>query len=55
MVGAVAAFFGFVHAGSMTPAGSVYDIGFGTGWRWAIGYSLCALFFLLVEGWLRES
>jgi AGZA family xanthine/uracil permease-like MFS transporter len=49
IVGAVAAFFGFVHAGSLTPAGALYDIGFGTGWRWSIGYVLCALFFLLVE------
>jgi AGZA family xanthine/uracil permease-like MFS transporter len=49
IVGAVAAFFGFVHAGSLTPAGAIYDIGFGTGWRWSIGYVLCALFFLLVD------
>ena len=45
-VGAVAAFFGFVHAGSLTPAGGLYDIGFGTGWRWSIGYLLCGGFFL---------
>ena len=55
LVGAVAAFFGFVHAGSMTPAGNVYDIGFGTGWRWAIGYGLCALFFVAVERWLDDA
>jgi adenine/guanine/hypoxanthine permease len=51
MIGAVAAFFGFVHAGTITPAGGVYDIGLGTGWRWAIGYLLCALFFLAVDRW----
>ena len=45
-VGAAAAFFGFVHAGSITPAGGLYDIGFGTGWRWSIGYLLCGGFFL---------
>ncbi len=47
--GAVAAFFGFIHAGTVTPAGGVYDIGFGTGWRWAAGYVLCALFFIAME------
>jgi AGZA family xanthine/uracil permease-like MFS transporter len=51
VVGAVAAFFGFVHAGSITPAGAAYDIGWGTGWRWAIGYVLCALFFLVAGRW----
>lgn len=55
MVGAVAAFFGFVHAGTVTPAGGVYDIGWATGWRWAIGYVLCALFFLVVERWSTAS
>ena len=35
LIGAVAAFFGFVHAGSITPAGGLYDIGWATGWRWA--------------------
>jgi len=47
-IGATAAFFGFVHAGSLTPAGGVYDIGIGTGWRWSVGYLLCAVFFLVV-------
>jgi AGZA family xanthine/uracil permease-like MFS transporter len=49
MVGALASFFGFVHAGSITPAGGVYDIGWAIGWRWAVGYVLCAAFFLVVE------
>ena len=48
-VGGIAAFFGFAHAGTITPAGGLYEIGFGTGWRWAVGYALCALFFLAVE------
>ncbi|MEO8604808.1 MAG: NCS2 family permease [bacterium] len=47
-IGGLAAFFGFVHAGTVTPAGGLYAIGFGSGWRWAIGYLLCAAFFLLV-------
>jgi AGZA family xanthine/uracil permease-like MFS transporter len=49
LVGAIAAFFGFVHAGSITPAGGLYEIGWATGWRWAAGYALCAVFFLTVE------
>jgi AGZA family xanthine/uracil permease-like MFS transporter len=48
-VGAVAAFFGFVHAGSVTPAGGAYDIGFATGWRWAVGYLMCAVFFAMAQ------
>jgi AGZA family xanthine/uracil permease-like MFS transporter len=51
MVGAVAAFCGFVHAGALTPSGSTYDIGLATGWRWAVGYLLCAAFYLLMERW----
>ncbi len=46
LVGALAAFFGFVHAGVLTPAGGLYDIGLGTGWRWSVGYVLCGLFYL---------
>jgi AGZA family xanthine/uracil permease-like MFS transporter len=54
MVGAVAAFFGFVHAGWITPAGGLYDLGWATGWRWSVGYVLCAAFFLVV-GWTRRD
>jgi len=50
-VGALAAFFGFVHAGSLTPAGGLYDIGFASGWRWTVGYGACALFFLIARRW----
>lgn len=55
LVGCVAAFFGFIHAGSLTPAGGVYDIGIATGWRWSIGYALCAGFFLVVERWTART
>jgi AGZA family xanthine/uracil permease-like MFS transporter len=55
VIGAIAAFFGFVHAGSITPAGGLYDIGFGTGTRWAVGYLMCAGFFLLMERWSRKA
>ena len=49
LIGAAIAFFGFVHAGSLTPAGGMYDIGWATGWRWSVGYVACAVFFLFVE------
>lgn len=49
LIGAVIAFFGFVHAGALTPAGGMYEIGWASGWRWAIGYAACAVFFLFVE------
>jgi AGZA family xanthine/uracil permease-like MFS transporter len=47
-IGAGLSFFGFIHAGRVTPAGGVYDIGFASGLPWAIGYALCGLFFLAV-------
>jgi hypothetical protein len=31
------------------PAGGVFEIGFGTGWPWALGYVLCAGFFAFVH------
>ena len=52
-IGAVAAFFGFVHAGTVTPAGGLYDIGVATGWRWTIGYLLCGAFFVAMDRWQR--
>ncbi len=54
-VGAVAAFFGFIHAGQITPAGGRYDIGWATGWRWSVGYLLCAGFLLLMHYWSRSD
>jgi AGZA family xanthine/uracil permease-like MFS transporter len=53
LVGGVLAFFGFVHAGGVTPAGGVYDLGFGTGWQWAAGYVLCGAFFALASRFAR--
>jgi len=50
-VGSVAAFFGFIHAGHLTPSGGSYDIGWATGVPWAIGYALCALFIALIGRW----
>jgi AGZA family xanthine/uracil permease-like MFS transporter len=55
LVGAALSYFGFVHAGSLGPAGGVYVIEAGAGGRWAIGYVLCAGFFGLVEVWARRS
>lgn len=54
LVGAGLSFFGFIHAGSMSAAGAVYEIGFGTGARWALGYALCAAFFALMDLWTRR-
>jgi AGZA family xanthine/uracil permease-like MFS transporter len=54
-VGAVAAFFGFIHAGFLTPSGGSYVIGWATGGPWAIGYVLCALFIFLIGLWARHS
>jgi AGZA family xanthine/uracil permease-like MFS transporter len=53
LVGGALAFFGFVHAGVLTPSGGQYDIGFATGWRWAVGYGLSAAFFALMHQWVR--
>jgi AGZA family xanthine/uracil permease-like MFS transporter len=55
VIGAVLSFFGFIHAGSLSPAGGVYVIGFGTGASWAIGYALCAGFFALTAVWVQRT
>jgi len=58
LIGAAIAFFGFVHAGSLTPAGGTYDIGWASGWRWSIAYLACAAFFVFVErvsGGVRDT
>lgn len=52
-VGAVAAFFGFIHAGRITASGALYDIGFATGWRWAAGYMLVAAYLYAMHRWQR--
>jgi adenine/guanine/hypoxanthine permease len=55
MIGAVASFFGFMHAGHLSPAGGIYNIGFGTGWRWAAAYFMCAIFFITMNFWYKKS
>jgi AGZA family xanthine/uracil permease-like MFS transporter len=55
LVGAVLAFFGFIHAGTLSAAGGIYTIGWATGWPWAIGYALAAGFFALTGAWVRAS
>jgi hypothetical protein len=52
--GAAIAFFGFIHAGYVDASGSHYDIGLATGWRWSVGYLLCAGLFALM-GALRRA
>lgn len=55
LVGGALAFFGLIHAGTLTPAGGVPDIGWATGWRWAVGYGLCAVFFFAMDFWARTE
>ena len=55
LAGGVFSFFGFIHAGELTPAGALYDIGLATGWQWAAGYALCAGFFAGMEVWARRE
>jgi AGZA family xanthine/uracil permease-like MFS transporter len=55
LVGAALAFFGFIHAGTLSPAGGVYTIGWASGTSWAIGYLLSAGFFALTAWWVRIS
>lgn len=54
-VGSVAAFFGFIHAGTLTAAGGLYEIGLASGWRWSLGYVACAAFFLGAERLERRA
>jgi hypothetical protein len=49
------AFVGFMHAGTPTPAGGVYDVGWATGWRWAVGYLLYAGFFAAMRRRARRA
>jgi hypothetical protein len=55
LVGAALSFLGFIHAGRLSPAGGLYEIGFGTGARWTIGYLLAAGFFALVGAWVKHG
>jgi hypothetical protein len=55
LVGAALSFFGFIHAGHLSPAGGIYRIAWASGWPWALGYALSAAFFLLTGTWARRS
>ncbi len=55
LLGAVLSFFGFIHAGRLSPEGGVYTIGWASGWPWAVGYALAAAFFALTALWVRRS
>jgi adenine/guanine/hypoxanthine permease len=55
LVGAVLSFFGFIHAGTLSPAGGVYAIAPGAGAKWTIGYVLSAGFFALTGWWVKKS
>jgi AGZA family xanthine/uracil permease-like MFS transporter len=54
-VGAVLSFFGFVHAGELGPAGGEFTIGWAAGWRWAVGYALCGVFFGAMYFWAKRQ
>jgi AGZA family xanthine/uracil permease-like MFS transporter len=54
-IGAVLAFFGFIHAGSLTGAGAKYQIGWAVGGSWAFGYATCAIFFGLTGLWVKRT
>jgi AGZA family xanthine/uracil permease-like MFS transporter len=54
-VGALLAFFGFIHAGHLGPAGPEYTIAPGAGLEWAVGYGLCAGAFLLLRRHARSK
>jgi AGZA family xanthine/uracil permease-like MFS transporter len=55
LVGAVLSFLGFVHAGTLSPAGGLYTIGLAIGWKWSVGYLLAALFFWLTGRWVHMT
>ena len=55
LVGAALSFFGFIHAGSLSPAGGIYHIAWASGWQWAVGYLLSALFFTITGLWVKRS
>jgi AGZA family xanthine/uracil permease-like MFS transporter len=55
LAGAALAFFGFIHAGHITAAGALYQIGWASGSSWAAGYALCALLFYLTGRWVAYA
>jgi AGZA family xanthine/uracil permease-like MFS transporter len=54
-IGALLSFFGFMHAGRLGPSGGMFEIAFGSGVRFAIGYALCAVFFLTMTRRARHG
>lgn len=55
LIGAALAFFGFIHAGRLTAAGALYNIGWASGTPWAIGYAMCALLFYALSRQRRDK
>jgi AGZA family xanthine/uracil permease-like MFS transporter len=55
LIAAVLAFFGFIHAGTLSPAGGIYELAPGAGTKWAVGYLLSALFFAFTGWWAKRS
>ncbi|MEM9188188.1 MAG: NCS2 family permease [Myxococcota bacterium] len=55
LTGAVLSFFGFMHVGELGPSGAELRLGFGIGWRFALGYALSAGFMVLVHGYARRT
>jgi adenine/guanine/hypoxanthine permease len=55
LIAGIAAFFGFIHAGRLSPAGGVYEIAWASGWSWTVGYLMCATFFVLLGIWARKT
>ena len=54
IIGAVLACCGFMHTGKLGPTGAIMEIGWFPGWRWAVGYGLCAIFFASMYAWTRN-
>ena len=52
--GAVMAFFGIIHAGGISVEGNLPSLGWASGWKWAAGYALTTLFFLIAVYANRE-
>ena len=55
LIGALLAFFGFIHAGSLSPAGGPRHAGRPADGVDAAGYALCAGFFGLTAVWVKHS
>jgi AGZA family xanthine/uracil permease-like MFS transporter len=55
LIGAGLAFFGFIHAGTLSGAGAIYQIGWAVGGSWAFGYAMCAIFFGLTGLWVKRA